>query len=98
MKTTKKEMTFYIFILMMILLSILSKPVLAQGQAVKLDSNGVYFSHSERSGGREGVDTGKRFKTATGEILPIFKSERGAYYVIRVSKKTQKPYKQYLKL
>lgn len=33
-----------------------------------------------------------------GKTYPVYKSKRGAYYIIRISKKTNKAYKQYLKI
>ena len=33
-----------------------------------------------------------------GVIYPVYKSKRGAYYILRTSKKTKKQYKQYLKI
>ncbi|MDD3915477.1 MAG: hypothetical protein PHF76_12620 [Bacteroidales bacterium] len=36
--------------------------------------------------------------TIGNETFPVFKSPRGAYYIKRVSKKTGKEYKQYLKI
>ncbi len=33
-----------------------------------------------------------------GDIDPVYKSARSKYYIIRTSKKTNKQYKQYIKL
>lgn len=37
-------------------------------------------------------------RTIKGKDYPVFKSERGAYYIERVSAKSGKEYKQYLKI
>ena len=36
--------------------------------------------------------------TIKGIKYPVYQSPRGAYYIVRVSKKTGKEYKQYLKI
>lgn len=36
--------------------------------------------------------------TIKGVKYPVYKSAKGAYYILRVSKKTGKEYKQYLKI
>ena len=36
--------------------------------------------------------------TIKGKVYPVYKSSRGAYYIERVSAKSGKTYKQYLKI
>ena len=36
--------------------------------------------------------------TIKGKVYPVFKSSRGAYYIERISAKSGKTYKQYLKI
>ncbi len=62
------------------------------------DGGKTYHSVTKPKQTATGETTGKVFVDSKGASYPILKSERGAYYVERVSKKTNKPYRQYLKL
>lgn len=44
----------------------------------------------------ESIKTKFKYRTNDGKEYPIYKSPKGAYYIIKVSKKTGKEYKQYL--
>lgn len=69
---------------------------MASSQVVVKDSTGMYTTLKATN--TPDKLTGEKFKTSKGEIFPIYVSENGKYYILRVSKKTGKQYKQYLKL
>jgi nucleoid DNA-binding protein len=63
---------------------------------VKMNNSGVYQAASKERSVSVGTDTGKKMNIK-GKLYPIFKTARGKFYVLRVSK-AGKEYKQYLKL
>ena len=65
---------------------------------VKKDGSGNYIALNETKKIKPGTLTGQTFKAADGKIYPIYKSINGKFYIIRVSKKTGKEYKQYLSI
>lgn len=44
------------------------------------------------------IKTTYTFKLDDGTILPVYQTTKGSYFIIRTSKKTNKPYRQYLKI
>lgn len=76
-------------ILFFILLS-----VSAIGQ-VKTDSNGNYFKAKKDTISQT---TGKTYTDDKGISYPVYISAKGKLYILRISKKTGKEYKQYLKV
>ena len=62
---------------------------------VKLNGNTYEPVKKEGSagGGSQSINTGKTF-----EGLPVMQSKNGLLYVVKTSKKTNKQYKQYLKI
>ncbi len=70
-----------------------------QAQTVaKLQTNGTYTAIKSNKDTLQAIETGKYFTTNTGDNLPIFQTTKGLYFVNRISKKSGKSYKQYLKL
>jgi len=45
---------------------------------------------------KKATKDGTNFITATGDVLPVWKSVNGKLFVIRISGKTGEPYKQYI--
>lgn len=45
---------------------------------------------------KQGKPTGKFYTTKDGDRLPVYQGSKGGLYVERVSKRTGKPYRQYL--
>lgn len=74
---------------------VLSLSIKAQN-AIK-DSTGNYRAISRSHKETESKNTGKTFTDSKGNIYPIFESERGKLFYIRVSKSGNE-YKVYLKL
>lgn len=54
--------------------------------------------HSISKAANKAQATGTLYVDSDSTIHTIFKTDSGKYYIMRKSKKTGKPYKQYLKL
>lgn len=78
-----------------IIILILINTFKGRAQTVKQDSAGIYYTAKASETAK---DSGRKFRTQDGQILPIYQTEKGKFYVIRTSKKTNKQYKSYLKL
>jgi hypothetical protein len=63
---------------------------------VKRDAHGNFYTQKKQAAPKQDAPTGYTFTTSKGETFPVYVSENGKYYVIRISKKTGEPYKQYL--
>jgi hypothetical protein len=63
---------------------------------VQRDANGNFYTQKKQATPKQDTPTGYTFTTAKGETFPVYVSENGKYYVVRISKKTGEPYKQYL--
>ena len=71
----------------------------AQSQTiVKPNEQGIYKSLTLPKDSTKAKETGKFYEDTKGNLYPIYKSENGAYFIIRVSKSTNNMYRQYLKL
>lgn len=75
--------------------SILIFALEGNSQRIALDKQGNYVQLKDTA---EARPTGKTFTTTDGIKYPVWKSAKGKYFVIRVSKKTGNKYRQYLKL
>lgn len=51
---------------------------------------------SDKQQPKQGKPTGKFYTTKDGDRLPVYQGSKGGMYVERVSKRTGKPYRQYL--
>lgn len=51
---------------------------------------------SDKQQPKQGKPTGKYYTTKDGDRLPVYQGSKGGLYVERVSKRTGKPYRQYL--
>lgn len=90
--TRPKLNTSGILILFLLFLALFSS-----GQTVASKDGKVYTSVSKPKTEAKAENTGKVYKDAKGKQYPILKSENGAYYYIRTSKKGN-IYKAYLKM
>lgn len=87
-----------LIVVLIILIAVLHS-LTGNGQTIKQDSTGNYFTvQGARSSKSEGKATGKTLTLSDGQKLPVMESVNGKLYVVRVSKKTGKQYKQYLKI
>jgi len=83
-----------ILICLLIILTAVIHSQTAKSQSMRIDSSGNYVMvHKAKS---EDKPTGKTLTLQDGQKLPIMISKNGKLYVIRTSKKTNRPYKQYL--
>lgn len=62
---------------------------------VRIDSNGNYVAI--RKDTARPVATGRYYVDGHGHMCPVFKSPSGRIFALRISKKTGKPYRTYLK-
>lgn len=70
-----------------------------QAQNAKLDSStGNYVTISHDANKEPGKPTGKTITDNDGNVFPVLETSKGRLYYVRVSKKTGKEYKAYLKL
>ncbi len=67
-----------------------------QAQTATKNAQGHYSISKDSVQAKPPTDTGQTFQDSKGKIYPIFKTDKGKFYVIRTSAKTGKQYKQYL--
>lgn len=67
----------------------------AFSQNVIIDKRGNYITTSKTSVPE--TNTGKTYTDSKGNVYPVFVTKKGKLYVIKVSKKTNKEYRYYLK-
>lgn len=65
----------------------------AQQKEIIMEENTISLSSNISN---PDTKTSFTWKDNKNNIYPIYKSKKGAYYIIRISKKTGKKYKQYL--
>ncbi len=80
-----------------ILFAILFMATATQAQNAKVDATGNYVALTKENA-EPGKETGRTFTDREGVKFPVLETKAGKLYYIRVSKKTQKEYKAYLKL
>ena len=84
-----------IFILIAILMC--SFTLMAQSNTYKVGKNNELISTTKSVDSITNVKT-KFTITKSGVVYPVWKSQRGKYFIIRTSKKTGNKYKQYIKI
>lgn len=65
-------------------------------QSVKLEGKTFTEQKKETKKEKDYTETGYTYKTKDGQTYPIYLSKKGKAFIIRVSKKTGKEYRQYL--
>lgn len=68
------------------------------GQNVKKTVDGNYMAISTAKTKDNGKTTGKTYTDSKGKVYPVFITAKGKLFVNKTSPKTNKNYKQYLKL
>ena len=58
--------------------------------------NGTEFEVIAKEKKADPVKTAYTWKDKDGNIFPIYRSSKGSYFIVKVSKKTGKEYRQYL--
>ncbi len=69
-----------------------------QAQTVTTTDGKTYTATIKAKQEAKPEQTGKTFIDSKGNSYPILKSQNGSFFVVRISAKTGKEYKQYLKL
>lgn len=82
-------------IMILIGIFLLSSTIL-NAQNAKVTPSGNYEATTKAQ--TPGILVNKTFTTAKGEVFPVLKNNTGKLYVVKISKKTGKEYKMYLKL
>jgi hypothetical protein len=95
--TSDKVTVQFLTALLIVLICLLSDNLFAQTKVIK-DASGNYIAVKQTKKSDPDKTTGNTFTTSSGEILPIYVSDNGKYYVVRTSKNTGNQYKQYLKI
>lgn len=89
-----------IFIFLMIVFAILLSLSSCAQSTVKKDDKGNYIAVSSKKVGvaAKPVATGQTYTDSKGIVYPVFITSGKKLYIVRVSSKTKKEYKQYLKV
>lgn len=69
----------------------------ADGQTVTRDAQGNYTAAPKAEAAKRDSITKLTFTDAQGKLWPVYIGGKGSHYVCRVSKKSGKFYRQYLK-
>jgi len=83
-------------------LAVISSASAAEASDRKYEINGrtitaTTTTTTSRKAAQPATPTGYNYKTKDGQLLPVYKTATGRYFVERVSRKSGKTYKQYLK-
>lgn len=70
--------------------------MLAGSMGAQVVRDGKTFKTEKSVTSKQDTDTGYLWQDKSGETYPIYMSQKGSLYIIRTSKKTGKPYRQYL--
>jgi hypothetical protein len=65
---------------------------------VKQDKNGNFTAVQKEKIKSDSTATGKTFTTSKGEVFAVYKSAQDKLFINRVSKKSGKAYRQYIKV
>jgi len=96
-KTNEPSQANLLLILFTIVFLALLNGLFAQS-LVKKDADGLYKSVSRPDTTIGYSATNEHFIDSKGVKYPVFKTKEGKYFVLRISKKTGKQYREYLKL
>lgn len=65
---------------------------------VNQDKNGNYTAVQKERTKSDSTATGKTFTTSKNEVFAVYQSAQGKLFINRVSKKSGKAYRQYIKV
>ena len=91
-------MNHQIKVLVISLFIILLFSFVSFSQVVTINKDGNYIPSKKSSPNKDTVSTGKYLIISKNQKLPVYKTATNKLYVIRISKKTGKTYRSYLKL
>lgn len=69
----------------------------AAAQNAKMDSKGNFVAISTQKTSKDSTATGKTFTDRDGKIYPVFSGKKGSFFVPKVSAKSGRYYRMYLK-
>lgn len=81
--------------LSVVLALMVGAPVFAQSE-IKREGNTFTYVQSDKVSLKNDTKTQYTYKTKDGKEYPIYLSKNGKAFIVRVSKKTGREYKQYL--
>ena len=94
----KKNTVPYLLAILFTLVALFSA-MSGDAQTIKQDDKGNYYAVKDtRTDSVKVIETGKFFTDLNGIKYPIYESKNGKFYIMRISRNTNKPYRQYLKL
>lgn len=93
----KKQKNYALIALLIPFLIALLFSGISFGQNVTRDSKGNFVAAKAQNDTATAKLSTYTFTGTKGEILPVYVSKNGKYFIIRVSAKTGNSYKQYLK-
>lgn len=98
MKKTTTLLTEISIYIVFLLVALFSFTFDVNSQTIVKDAAGNYQQIKDTTARKsEAKLTGKYYTTLDGEKLPIYESKNGKLFVIRISRKSNKPYNFYLK-
>ena len=98
MKTKSIIYLTFLYLLCSVTFLILSGATCSAQTIVKPNEKGIYTAVKDTIKKQTAVKTSKVYETANEEFYDIYKGASGAYFIIRISKKTGNPYRQYITL
>jgi uncharacterized protein YxeA len=81
-----------------ILTLIIASVMQGRAQNAKQDNNGNYVAITKAKDNSPASNTGKTYTDSKGTKFEVFVTKNGKLFINRISKKTNLPYKMYLKL
>ena len=78
------------------LAAILSMTALTLSQNVERSKDGNFLATTQQKTVTDSLTT-FTFTDGSGKVEPVYQGSKGAYYVVRISKKSGKFYRKYLK-
>jgi hypothetical protein len=97
-KQIQNSRSLLLYSLLMIILCLIWAQNSEAQTIVKPNEKGIYTAVKDTTKKQTAVKTGKVYETANEEFYDIYKGASGAYFIIRISKKTGNPYRQYITL
>ena len=76
--------------------AILSMTALTLSQNVERTESGNFIAATQQKAVTDSLTT-FTFTDGSGKVEPVYQGSKGAYYVVRISKKSGKFYRKYLK-
>ena len=72
--------------------------VVGANAQIKQDAAGNYYAVKVAKDSSNAKPTGRTFTNSRGETFPIYVTERGKFYILRIAKVSGRTYKQYFSI